>query len=296
MARRLSRRALLVGAGGSVAVAGGALALVDAGALPGRLTLRRALGACDVGGPLPAVSPGPTLGGSFDSAALGRQVTYAIAFPPGFRGESQTLPMCLYLHGRSGDHGDATSRPIGLPWMLADRVAAGAPPMAVVGVDGGNAYWHRRASGEDPERMLTDELLPLLTSARLETGRIGLLGTSMGGYGVLLLAERLGQQRIAAVGALSPALWQRFEDSAPGAFDDAADFAAHDVFTGRSRLGGIPVRLDCGRNDAFASTTTAFLEGAPTTITGALHDGCHDSAFWRSVAGDHVNRIAHALA
>jgi hypothetical protein len=28
---------------------------------------------------------------------------------------------------------------------------------ALVGGDGGDTYWHRRASGDDPQRMITDE-------------------------------------------------------------------------------------------------------------------------------------------
>jgi S-formylglutathione hydrolase FrmB len=144
--------------------------------------------------------------------------------------------------------------------------------------------------------MLTDELLPRLVDAGLATDRIGLLGTSMGGYGVLLTAEQLGPERVAAVGALSPALWHRYADSAPGAFDSEADFAAHDVFAGRDRLAGIPVRIDCGRDDPFAGTSRAFLAGAPAGVGGDLHAGCHDDAFWRSAAPDHVERLARALS
>jgi S-formylglutathione hydrolase FrmB len=294
MDRRLSRRALLAGAGGSAATVAGGLALVDTGVLPGRLTLQRALGACDVGGSLPAVDPGRMVGGTLQSAARGRQVTYTIAYPPGDL--KRPVPLCLYLHGRGGDHRDAASRAIGLPWILADRVTAGAPPFAIAGVDGGNGYWHRRADGDDPARMLTDELLPHLRSAQLRTDRIALLGASMGGYGALLLAQQLGSERVAAVGALSPALWRRYDDAAPGSFDDEADFAAHDVFAGRQRLAGMPVRLDCGRDDPFAGTTRAFLNGSPATITGAVRAGCHDNSFWRSVAPDHLDRIARALA
>ncbi len=296
MAGRMTRRALLTGAAGSVAVAAGAVALADAGVLPGQLRVKRILGACDVGGALPAVEPGPRIVDSFGSAARGREVTYAIVYPPGYPRTGTTLPACLYLHGRSGDHTDATSRGIGLPWILADRVAAGAAPFAIVGVDGGDGYWHRRASGDDAGAMLTDELLPRLADAGLATDRIGLLGVSMGGYGVLLTAQRLGPARVAAVGALSPALWHRYADSAPGAFDSEADFAAHDVFAGRGRLAGIPVRIDCGRDDPFADTSRAFLDGAPAGATGAIRAGCHDDAFWRSAAPAHVDRIAGALA
>jgi S-formylglutathione hydrolase FrmB len=291
---RLSRRALLVGAGGSLTAAAGGLALVESGVLPGSSALHRALGACDVGGPLPAVSPGPIGYGSFASSARGRRVGLAVVYPPGRR-VTAGLPVCLYLHGRGGDHRDVSGRRIGLPWILADRVRAGAPPMALVGVDGGTGYWHRRASGDDAGRMLFHEVLPLLHARGFRTDRIGLLGASMGGYGALLWGERRGPERIAAVGAMSPALWRRFRDSAPGAFDSAADFASYDVFAAASRLSGLPVRIDCGRDDSFAGAVRAFLAVAPASIGGAIEDGCHDPAFWRFAAYAQLAAIAHEL-
>jgi S-formylglutathione hydrolase FrmB len=291
---RLSRRALLVGVGGSLTAAGGGIALVETGVLPGRLALQRALGACDVGGPLPAVSPGPITYGSFSSSARGRTVGIAVVYPPGARAKAR-LPVCLYLHGRGGDHRDVSAHRIGLPWILADRVRAGAPPMALVGVDGGTGYWHRRANGDDAGRMLFHELLPLLHARGLRTDRIGLLGASMGGYGALLWGERRGPDRVAAVGAMSPALWRRFADSAPGAFDSPADFASYDVFAGAKRLSGMPVRIDCGRDDSFAGAARAFLAVAPASTSGAIEDGCHDAAFWRSAAYAQITAIARQL-
>lgn len=294
MRGRCSRRALLVGAGGSLTAAAGGVALVEAGVLPGRIRLDRALGACDVGGPLPAVAPGMVAYGSFASSARGRTVRYAIVYPPGAQPGTR-LPVCLYLHGRGGNHGDVAGRAIGLPWILADRVRAGAPPMVLVGVDGGTGYWHRRASGDDAGRMLWDELLPLLARHGLRTDRFGLLGASMGGYGALLWAERLGRTRVAAVGAMSPALFRRFADSAPGAFDSARDFAAHDVFASARRLSGIPVGVSCGSDDPFAGAVRAFLSIAPRSTHGAVSDGCHDAAFWRSASYASVTAIARSL-
>ena len=185
---------------------------------------------------------------------------------------------------------------MGLPWFLADRVAR-APPMAMLAVDGGNNWWHRRASGDDPARMLLDEALPLAAERGLRTDRIGLLGTSMGGYGAILLAERLGPERVAGVGALSPALYRRYEDAMAGAFDSPADFAAHDVFARRAQLQGIAVRIDCGTDDrhGFAPACRAFLDGAPVGVTGTTTPGCHDTAYWRSIAPHHVEHVARAL-
>ena len=86
--------------------------------------------------------------------------------------------------------------------------AGGRAPMALIGVDGRTGYWHRRANGDDAGSMLFHELVPLLTGRGFRTDRVGLLGASMGGYGALLWGERRGPKRIAAVGAMSPALWR----------------------------------------------------------------------------------------
>jgi acetyl esterase/lipase len=294
---RLSRRALLVrGAGAAAAVAGAGL-LVDALAFPGRGIAGGGGVECGELLPLPDVGPGPIERGAFHSSARGRQVRWALVRPPGASPRAG-LPLCLYLHGRGGSHRNVADEPMGLPWFLADRVAAGAPPMALLAVDGGDNWWHRRASGDDPQRMLLDEALPLAASRGLDTSRIGVIGCSMGGYGALLLAERLGPERVAGVGAMSPALYRRYDDAMAGAFDSPADFAAHDVFAGRGRLEGIAVRLDCGTDDRyrFAAACRAFLDGAPLGVTGTMTPGCHDTAYWRSIAPHHVEHVARALA
>ena len=43
------------------------------------------------------------------------------------------------------------------------------PPFAVVSVDGGDTYWHRRASGADSDAMVLTELLPMLAMHGLDT-------------------------------------------------------------------------------------------------------------------------------
>ena len=60
------------------------------------------------------------------------------------------------------------------------------PPMALVTVDGGGGYWNPHP-GDNPQAMLTDELIPLCQRKGLGTGkrRIGVLGISMGGYGAM---------------------------------------------------------------------------------------------------------------
>ena len=105
--------------------------------------------------------------------------------------------------------------------------------------------------------MVLDEFLPLLAEQGLDTSRVAFLGWSMGGYGAMLLGARLGAGRTAGICAVSPALWTSSGAAAPGAFDGAEDYAANSVW-GLGALNGIPLRIDCGDDDPFASATTAI--------------------------------------
>ncbi|MCW2570843.1 MAG: putative esterase [Frankiales bacterium] len=131
--------------------------------------------------------------------------------------------------------------------------------------------------------MILDELLPVLDRQGLRTEHLGLGGWSMGGYGALLLAERLGPSRVAVCAVDSPALWTRAGDSAPGAFDGKADFAGHDVIAQHPQLAGIPVRIACGTSDPFLPGVKAFLRAVPAA-QHELSSGGHDVAFWQHAA------------
>jgi S-formylglutathione hydrolase FrmB len=228
--------------------------------------------------PPPAAAVQPTyVDGSFVSAARGGVSTnWAIARPPG-----QTAPLrpVIALHGKGQDAAGVMAG--GVEGGLGQAVAAGIPPFAVVAVDGGGGYWHKRASGEDSGAMVLDELIPMLAEQGLDTARVGFLGWSMGGYGALLLGARLGPARTAAICAVSPALWTSSGAAAPGAFDGADDYAANSVW-GLPQLGQIPIRIDCGNSDPFYSATKQFIAQLPSPPSGGFSPGGHDGSFWSS--------------
>jgi S-formylglutathione hydrolase FrmB len=243
----------------------------------------------------PAAAPGPGAAGVLASRARGREVAWRISYPPG-HDEGDDLPVALVLHGRGGDAASAFGD-LSLDGYLADAVHDGAPAFALASVDGGDhSYWHRRRDGDDPQAMLVDEFVPLLAERGLDTTRVAVLGWSMGGYGALLLAETLGPGRIAAVAADSPALWQRFADSAAGAFDGAADFADHDVFAGRARLAGIPVRIACGDRDPFYPAVEQFAGAVPDLAGTDFSTGGHTDTFWRRTAPAQLRFLAASLS
>ncbi len=214
--------------------------------------------------------------GSFISAARGGiKTNYVIAMPPGQKG---MLRPVIALHGMDGDATQMLE--FGVEEGLANLVKQGKPPFAVVGVDGGNTYWHRRAEGGDSGAMVLEELLPMLSSMGMDTSRVGFMGWSMGGYGSLLLGSRLGPSRVAGICAISPALYTSFTDSAPGAFDSDDDYAQNNVF-GLPALNSIPLRVDCGTFDRFSFATRQFVGQLKKRPAGSFSLGGHDEVYWR---------------
>jgi S-formylglutathione hydrolase FrmB len=142
--------------------------------------------------------------------------------------------------------------------------------------------------------MIVHEVLPRAAAAGLETRRIALLGESMGGYGALLLAGRLaaagrrGMPAVAAVAALSPAMFASYADAIAanrGSFDSPADFRRNDVLTGAAALRDVATWIACGSDDPFEAEAEdlrarlAALTGRP--VPGGILAGCHDDAFWQ---------------
>ena len=228
--------------------------------------------------PSPPAQAAPTMvTGSFVSAARGGISTnWAIARPPG---QTKALRPVIALHGKGSDA--STVMAGGVEQGLAQAVNAGLPPFAVVAVDGGGGYWHKRASGEDAGAMVLNELIPMLGGQGLDTSRVAFLGWSMGAYGALLLGGRLGPARTAAICAVSPALWLSSGAAAPGAFDGPDDFSANSVF-GMPALASIPIRVDCGDGDPFYGATKQFIAQLPNPPAGGFSPGGHNGEFWSS--------------
>jgi len=294
----VSRRAVLrFGVGAAVGAAG---AYVLGSTLSQPTVTAPPVAMTGVGAPLappavpplePAAAPAPTyVTGSFVSAARGGVSTnWAIARPPG-----QTAPLrpVIALHGKGQDAVGVMAG--GVEQGLAQAVAAGLPPFAVVAVDGGGSYWHGRSSGENSGAMVLDELIPMLSGQGLDTSRVGFLGWSMGGYGALLLGARLGPARTAAICAVSPALWTSSGATAPGAFDGADDYAANSVW-GLPALGSIPIPIDCGNSDPFYSATKQYIAQLPSAPSGGFSPGGHDGGFWSAQLPAEISWLAPLL-
>lgn len=275
------RRLLLAGAAAALAGAGG-VGLVETGVVPGRTRLHDVLGLTGEDGVAPDVTAGPVESGSFESAARGTKVGWTVMYPHGQQPDA-ALPVVLMLHGRGGDHTSAINE-LNADRYLTAAVQAGAAPFALAAVDGGtDNYWHRRASGDDPQAMLLTEFLPLLKKRGLRTERFGVLGWSMGGYGALLLAAERGAKQVAAAGAMSPALWHKASQAAGGAYDGPDDFRQHQVFGRAADFKDVALRIDCGRDDPFA--TAARELRAELGAAGGQQAGAHTDGYWRRMLG-----------
>ena len=184
------------------------------------------------------------------------------------RARRKPLRPVIALHGKGSDA--ATVMAGGVEQGLAQAVDAGLPPFAVVAVDGGGSYWHKRASGEDTGAMVLDELIPMLGGQGLDTSRVGVPGLVDGRLRrVAARAAGWARRRTAAICAVSPALWMSSGAAAPGAFDGADDFAANSVF-GMPALASIPIRIDCGNSDPFYARDQAVHRATAQSAGGRL--------------------------
>jgi S-formylglutathione hydrolase FrmB len=264
----------------AVALAGTGYELIQDGALPGKYALARLDGSCGSAPPAPTGRRPARNVVTFQSAYRHVPVEM-ITLAPADTAAGRELGAVVALHGA----GSTAAR-------LADQLAlamtaASITTFAVICVDGGGTYWHRRANGDDPLGMIIHEVLPRVAAAGLVTRRIGIAGESMGGYGALLLAQRMAAHDVAAVAALSPAIFASYaaaRSANSGAFDSDQDFATNDVFAGISALQHVPTWVACGVDDPFQPEAALFrarlaaLTGQQ--VPGGILGGCHDEAFW----------------
>jgi dienelactone hydrolase len=194
-------------------------------------------------------------------------------------GVSGPMPVVLALHG-AYNGADQWRRKLALDH--AHRAAKTG--FALAAIDGGvHDYWHPRAVGRDPRALVLDHFLPLLAREGLDVARPAFVGWSMGGYGALMLATEVTDA--GPVVATSPALWARYVDSAPGAYDGPADFARWGVLGSQARIAKLAhdqVRVDCGESDPFVPGVAALRRELPSARVH-LSPGAHNATYWKRV-------------
>ena len=114
--------------------------------------------------------------------------------------------------------------------------------MAIVTVDGGDHFWTNNGS-VDTGRVVTGDLVNALKRRGLPVDRYALSGYSMGGTGAMLIAQRVGAQKVFAVAPMSAAVWE-------GGKSGVEARAQAAVRRQSARLRGIPVRIVCRSRDS----------------------------------------------
>jgi S-formylglutathione hydrolase FrmB len=155
--------------------------------------------------------------GSFESRALGQQVSYVVDLPPSYDEAPKRYPVVYALHGLFEGPGFWERR--GLARELARLRSSGSvPDFIVVAVDGDNSFFVNGPAGRY-EDLVTEDLIAHVESTwRVVPGREGrvLLGISMGGYAALRIAFTR-PELFAAVATHSAMLLESSPSTAQGA-------------------------------------------------------------------------------
>ena len=292
--RRLTRRRLVAGGAAAVgvaALAAGSTSLAGSVETPAPVRLR-------VPAPVraPRASVADTTVEWVGSVARSRAVRLVVSSPPGR--DRATLPLCVGLHGLGGNAlwwGDPGMRhALGAAW------ASGVPPFVVAALDGGDNYWHAVRPGDDPMRMLLDELPGWMTQRGLARDTRGVptlaAGVSMGGAGALMYARERAHRGapVRAVAAMSPGLFLDPRLAAKRPFAGPADWIANDPLRFYPELAGTPTGIWCGDRDAFAEPVRRYIALAHpqfSRVSPGRHDGTYIGSIVPQVVaflGEHV--------
>jgi S-formylglutathione hydrolase FrmB len=234
---------------------------------------------------------------SVKSRLVGRTLHERAVIPAGAR-DGARPPLLVLLHGRGGSPGDVFWDEL---YAELERLGPRAP--IVVELDGGDhSYYHDRRSGRWGSYVMREAIPAAVSRLAADPHRVAIGGISMGGFAALDLA-RLHPGRFCAAGGHSPAIWLRSGDTAPGAFDNAADFARHDLYAyahGRAHpFGRMPLWIDRGTRDPFApgdSALVAALRAHGARVTSHVWPGAHEGEYWRAHIARYVRWYAARLA
>jgi S-formylglutathione hydrolase FrmB len=232
---------------------------------------------------------------TIDSQLVHRTLPETAVIPPG--GSGAGSPLLVFLHGKGENEDSNLDGP-----MFAALARLGSRAPDVVFPDGSeDSYWHDRESGAWG-RYVIDEVIPqTLHRLHADPHRVAIGGLSMGGFGAYDLA-RLHPGQFCAVGGDSPALWASGGESAAGAFDDAEDFARHDVIGdaegSANPYPGARLWIDVGSEDPFRSADTRFagiLKEKGLPLQFHIWSGGHDQSYWQSHWSSYLEFYAGAL-
>lgn len=255
----LTRRRVLLG---GVAIAGVAAAGAVSVGIDGvrhRIAGVRGIFDGDDPGCIPDAAVGQIVQHRRHSAARGREVDLVTIVPAG-QGDGAGLPVVVLLHGASARPHDLGR--FGYGQFVSHVSAATNQPFVLAAADGDRLRWEPHP-GDNPQAMVADEMPKWLAQLGFDSTRRALLGWSMGGFGVLHLAQtHPGFARAAAV--FSPAI-------EPG---DA-------VMAHVQALGDLPLGVWCGTEDPYLAATRDLVAHLPHPAkVASFTSGGHTQHYW----------------
>ncbi|MCA1727334.1 MAG: hypothetical protein LC722_06710 [Actinobacteria bacterium] len=247
---------------------------------------------------LPSGSGISTVAFQVESGLLRRTLTEIGLTPPALKSGAKR-PLLVWLPGRGGVPTNLVEQRLMAPTL--DQLDERAPVVVVVD-GGGTSYYHDRDDGPWGT-YVTQEVIPeALERFDVDPGRVAIGGISMGGFGALDLA-RLNPGDFCAIGGHSAAVFGSFAGASSVAFDDQADFAAHDLLSIAGEdphlFGRTPIWIDVGESDPFWTAVTALatsLGQGRGDVTYSSWPGGHDSDYWRQHMPAYLDFYADALA
>src|SRR2546425_8718612 len=128
---------------------------------------------------------------SLQSAALGKQLKFAIQLPPSYEADTKRrYPVLYFLHGMFGNEGEFERRRVAATvGKLREEGKIGE--FIIVAAAGENSFYLNAKNGAQYEDAIIKDLIPYIEKNYRAIGTPGgraIQGISMGGWGALLLA------------------------------------------------------------------------------------------------------------
>ena len=248
-------------------------------------------GLCACGSEKPKVAAPPKVTNfELQSKLLGRPLYEELVTPAG---GGAGRPLLVFLHGYGAAPGDTLT-----PAFIAALRRLGDRAPVVLLPEGDTGWWHDRSEGRWGSYVLREAIPAAIARSGANRDRIAVGGISMGGFGALDLG-RIQPKRFCAVGGHSPAVFEPSSEGAVFGFDNAADFARHDLLRlARSRSPyDAPVWLDVGNHDNLRPAVARLaheLEDDGAEVTFHVWPGSHEGRYWDAHFVDYLRFYADA--
>lgn len=253
-------------------------------------TLASVLSAC--GSTKTKLAPPPRVSTfELQSKLMGRPLHEVLVTPAG---GGERRPLLVFLHG----YGAAPSDLLSPAFLSALRRLGDRAPVVVL-PEGDVGWWHDRAEGPWGSYVLREAIPAALGRSGADRDRVAIGGISMGGFGALDLGRT--EKRFCAIGGHSPAVYFRGSDDVSFGFDNAADFARHDLLRlARSRSPyDAPVWIDVGDRDQLRPAATALareLRADGADVSFHVWPGSHYGRYWDAHFRQYLRFYAEACA